>query len=431
MRYHLHYDKTGLEVELPDWARVDVIAKPAMPVMSNSHQAVIEALDNPAGSQPLESIASGAKSACIVICDITRPVPNHLFLRPMIERLHKAGISYEGIFVLIATGLHRPNEGEELAELIGDPWVIETVNVVNHFARRDEEHADLGRTPTRGTVVRIDRRFTEADVKIVTGLVEPHFMAGYSGGRKVIAPGIAHAETITTFHNAVFMGDRLARNCNFLGNPLHEEQLEILKLLGHPSKPILAMNTVIDDERRLSFVNFGDVLESHFQAVDFVKKYCEVKLDQRYQTVVTSSAGYPLDKTYYQTIKGMVGAVNAMASGGHLFIASMCSEGLGSEEFRESLRRLKDLGPTAFFEAIGRQSHARIDEWQTQKQLEPMQLGTVYLYSDGLSIEEKALTNVICVDSLQEAVMTRLARHPNTPIAWIPEGPYVIPFAGD
>jgi nickel-dependent lactate racemase len=429
MRYHLHYHKGTLEIDLPDWAKVDVIAKPSMPAVSDATLAVEEALNQPVGSAPIEVIAKGAKTACLVICDITRPVPNHLFLRPVIERLHRAGVPLSGITVLVATGLHRPNEGDELAELIGDAWVLEHVNCVNHFARNDDEHADLGKTPTRGTIVRIDQRFTDADVKIVSGLVEPHFMAGYSGGRKVIAPGIAHAETITTFHNAAFMGNPNATNCNFDRNPLHEEQLEILKLLGHPEKPILAVNTIIDEARRLSFINFGDVLASHVEAVNYVKQFCEVKLTQRYQTVVTSSAGYPLDKTYYQTIKGMVGAVNAMAAGGQLYIASKCSEGLGSEEFREALRRLKLLGVDPFDAAIHEQTHAHIDEWQVQKLLEPMRRGRVYLYSDGLSDDEKVITNVTCVGSLQDALVKRVVERPEERIALIPEGPYVIPFA--
>src|SRR6202023_1658492 len=143
----------------------------------------------------------------------------------------------------VATGLHRPNEGEELKRLVGDPWVLDTVRVVNHFARSDVDHVDLGRTRTRGTPAKVDRRFIEADLRIATGLVEPHFMAGYSGGRKVIAPGLAHAETITTFHSARFMADPNAVNCNFESNPLHEEQLEIVRMLGGA----LALNTVVDE----------------------------------------------------------------------------------------------------------------------------------------------------------------------------------------
>ena len=238
--------------------------------------------------------------------------------------------------MLVATGLHRPNEGSELAEVIGDPWVMDTVVVANHIARDADAHVDLGVTPTRGTPVSIDRRFVEADVRIATGLVEPHFMAGYSGGRKVIAPGVAGAPTITTFHSARFMEHPSAANCVLDGNPLHEEQLEIVRMVGGA----FALNTVIDDERRLCFVNFGEVVESHLAAVEFIRAAAEIEVGERFHTVVTSAAGYPLDTTYYQTVKGMVGALGILEPGGDLIVASACEQGFGSSEFAASQRRL-------------------------------------------------------------------------------------------
>src|SRR5262245_52083713 len=273
-----------------------------MPLLFDPAGAVESAVVEAVGSAPLRDLARGKRSACILICDITRPVPNGLFLRPLVRALLDAGVPRRGITVLVATGLHRANEGAELAEVIGDPWVQETVAVANHDATVDRDHVLIGRTPGRGTVVRLDRRLVEADVKIATGLVEPHFMAGWSGGRKVIAPGVAHAETITTFHNAAFMGHPNTENCVLDGNPLHEEQLAIVEMIGGA----LALNTVIDDHRRLAFVNFGEVVASHMAAVDFARRYTEVPIERRFRTVVTSAAGYPLDKTYYQTVKGMV-----------------------------------------------------------------------------------------------------------------------------
>ena len=409
---------------MPEQAAVTVIRKPQMTPIGQPAAAVARALDHPVGSPSLCELARGAASACIAICDITRPVPNHLFLRPMIERLIDSGVPASRITVVVATGLHRPNEGEELAELVGDRWVLDHVRVVNHFARNDGDHVDLGVTSTRGTVVRIDKRFVEADLRIATGLVEPHFMAGYSGGRKVIAPGLAHAETITTFHSSRFMADPAASNCNFVGNPLHEEQLEIVRMLGGA----LALNTVIDEDRNLAMVNFGEIVASHQQAVDFVREYCEITVPRRYATVVTSAAGYPLDKTYYQTVKGMVGAMNILQPGGDLIIASECGEGMGSREFVEAQRRLVQTGPQEFLESILRKSHADIDEWQTQMQLAPMSIGNIYLYSDKLTDADRALTGVHCVDSLAEAVQASVARHRDGSVAVIPEGPYVIPF---
>jgi len=330
-------------------------------------------------------------------------VPNHLFLRPLIETLLHAGIPAQAIRVLVATGLHRPNLEGELDELIGDPWVLHNVRVENHYATRDEDHVLLGHTSTRGTVVRLDRRFVEADLRIATGLVEPHFMAGYSGGRKVIAPGLAHAETITTFHSARFMADPKAANCNFEGNPLHEEQLEIVRMLGGA----LAINAVVDEERSLSFINFGEIVASNAEAVTFVRNYAEVSAGRRFKTVVTSAAGYPLDKTYYQTVKGMVGPIDILAPGGRLIVASECSEGLGSPEFVEAQSRLIQHGPSEFLRRILLKSRAAIDEWQTQMQLKPMAIGTLQLYSTGLNPAQHALTGIASIESVPSAVLEK------------------------
>ncbi len=424
MQYQLRYGREWLDVAVPTDVRVTCLRKPAMPVLSDAHGAVRQALNQPVGSADLVTLAQSARSACIAICDITRPVPNHLFLRPMIEMLLAGGIPASQITVLVATGLHRPNQGAELAELIGDPWVQQHVAVENHFARDDAQHVQLGSTGTRGTVVRLDRRFVEADLRIATGLVEPHFMAGYSGGRKVIAPGLAHAETITTFHSSRFMADPAAANCNFASNPLHEEQLQIIDMLGGA----LALNTVIDEHRQLSFVNFGEVIASHQQAVDFARQYCELAVPEQFKTVVTCAAGYPLDKTYYQTIKGMVGAIDILAPGGDLIIASECSEGMGSDEFIDAQRRLVESGPEAFLQQILKKSHASVDEWQTQMQLKPMALGKVHLYSHRLPIEMRQLTGVNWIDSVDQAIADSLARHASDRVAIIPEGPYVVPF---
>lgn len=423
MQVDINYAKGNLTLDLDDRYDVTVIAKNPMPVLADPKAAIIEAINNPVGGGVLDDLAGPGKTACILICDITRPVPNGLFLPILIKRMMDQGVTASDITVLVATGLHRPNEGDELEELVGSEWVMNTVNIVNHFARDDATHTDLGKTETRGTSVLIDSRFVDADIKIATGLVEPHFMAGYSGGRKVIAPGVAHADTITTFHNAEFMENPNAINCNLIGNPLHEEQLEIVKMVGGA----LALNTVIDEHRQLSMVTFGEIIESHAQAVNFVKSYTEVTVPQLFKTVVTSTAGYPLDKTYYQTVKGMVGAMDILEPGGNLIIASACDEGMGSDEFVESQKRLISLGPDGFLTEIQKKSRADIDEWQTEMQLKPMRIGTIHLYTDGLSDEELVLTGVNIVTSVEDAIAQSVQQSGDNRIAVIPEGPYVIP----
>jgi len=291
MHVELNYGRGTLPIELPDTLGVTVIRKPVMPVHSDPAASVAKALSQPVGARPLREEARGKTSACILICDITRPVPNGLLLPQIVRALLDAGIAAQRILILVATGLHRPNEGDELAELIGDPWVLQTVPIANHFARNDDDHVLLGTTQA-GTVVRLDQRFVDADLKIVTGLVEPHFMAGFSGGRKVIAPGVAHAETITTFHNARFMSHARADNCVLEDNPLHREQLEIVRMLGR----VLAVNTVIDEHRRLSFVNYGEVVESHLHAVSFIREYAQVAVPRRDALVEAQQVGQEIGK---------------------------------------------------------------------------------------------------------------------------------------
>src|SRR6516162_679894 len=378
------FGRGTLPVSLPSAAEPAVIRKPTLPKVPDAAAAIRQAFEEPIGGMPLRELARGRTSACILICDITRPVPNRLFLRPMIETLTMNGIPADRITVLVATGLHRPNEGDELVELVGDPWVLEHVRVVNHFARNDVDHVDLGRTRTRGTPVSIDRRFLEADLRIATGLVEPHFMAGWSGGRKVVAPGVAGHETIRTFHSARFMEDQLAVQCNLAGNPLHEEQLEIVRMLGE----IYALNTVIDEDRNLVYVSFGEITKSHQAAVDFISRATKIAVPRKFKTVVTSSAGYPLDKTYYQTIKGMVTPLDILEPGGTLIIASECSEGFGSAEFRAAQVRLAELGPQRFLATLTAKTLAEVDEWQTEMQLKSMRVGNVVLYTTGLDTEE-------------------------------------------
>ena len=423
MIVELEYGRGRLPVRMPDGCEVTVLRKNPLPVIDDTAGAVERAFAEPAGSPPLASLARGRRSACILVCDITRPVPNHAFLGPMLRILVDSGIPARNITVLVATGLHRPNEGEELAELVGDPWVLDTVRVENHFARDAAAHVDLGVTATRGTPVKLDRRFVDADLRIATGLVEPHFMAGWSGGRKVVAPGVAHEDTIRTFHNARFMEDPAAIQCNLEGNPLHEEQLEIMRMLG----AVHAVNTVIDERRRLCFVNFGEIVESHIEAVRFVHDSCAVPVGRKFRTVVTSSAGYPLDRTYYQTVKGMVTPIDILAPGANLIIASDCSEGIGSPHYREAQRRLVDDGPDEFLASILDKPLADIDEWQTEMQLKPMRLAGIHLYSRGLPPEDRALTGVNVVDSIEDAVARSVESSGDPAVAVIPEGPYVVP----
>jgi lactate racemase len=422
VRYHLRYGKNGLEVTLPDQWDVTVLRKERMPVAADPAAAVTAALDAPIGSATIQAVARGRSTACILVCDITRPVPNRLVLRPMLERLRAAGIPPQSTTILVATGLHRPNKGSELQEVVGDPWVFDHASVVNHYARSVEDHRAVG-TTRRGIPVSLDRRFLDAEVRIVVGLVEPHFMAGWSGGRKLVLPGIAAAQSITAFHSARILGHPRATTAVLDGNPLHEAQGEVLGMIGRT----LAMNLVIDESRALSFASFGGIEESHSAAVRFAEPCFRVEVPRGFPVVLSSAAGFPLDTTWYQAVKGVCCGASVLEKGGDLFVAAQCAQGFGSADFRESQRRLCRQGKAAFHEEAEARPHALIDEWETVMLLKALDVGNVHLYADGLSEEEHGLTATLRCRDLESDIRAAMERSGQRRMAVIPEGPYVAP----
>jgi nickel-dependent lactate racemase len=271
--------------------------------------------------------------------------------------------------------------------------------------------------------VYLDRRYLRADLKITTGLIEPHLMAGYSGGRKVICPGIAALETVKVWHGPKFLEHPKA-DCGILdGNPVHEENTHIALLAGCD----FIVNVCIDGQRRITWVGAGDMEKAWMEGVRFVENVVRVPVPRPMDVVVTSAAGYPLDKTYYQTVKGMVGPLEILDQPGDLIIASACSEGMGSAEFIDAQRRLVQGGAERFLEEITRKRFADIDEWQTEMQLKPMRLGSIRLFSEGLDEAARQLTGVELIGSIEEAVAASVARSGDRRVAIIPEGPYVVP----
>lgn len=425
MHVHLRFGRGTVPLELSDTLDVTVVRKQAMAVADEPSEVVEAALAQPVGSPALEVVARGRRNACILVCDQTRPVPNGVVLPPLVRRLIDGGIAPEDITVLIATGLHRPCDEDEIREVIGDPWVLATVRVENHFARDDAAHVAVGRT-TAGTEVKLDRRFVEADVRVAIGLVEPHFMAGFSGGRKLIAPGVAHRDTIGVLHGHRIMSHPRATSLLLDGNPLHDEQLEIVEMVGGA----LAVNTVQDEDRNLAYVSFGDIVASHLAAVAFVRDHVRVATGRQYATVVTSGAGYPLDQTYYQVVKGIVTPLDVLAPGGTLIVAGHCGEGLGSDEFAAAQRRLIDAGSAAFLDELAGRERAGIDEWQTQMLTRALSKGRVVLYAPALSAADRALTAVESAPSLQAALDDAVSRAGSNDVLVIPEGPYIVPVVG-
>jgi nickel-dependent lactate racemase len=423
MRCSLRYGLDGLTVELPDSWNVTVIERRPMPAVSDPGGCIEAALSSPLGAKDLSDEARGARTACIMICDVTRPVPNRLILRPLVERLLSAGLHPSAISVLVATGLHRPNEGEELASLIGDPWVSAHTVVANHYARNDADHVLLG-TTTQGVPVRIDRRVAEADIRIAVGLVEPHFMAGWSGGRKLVLPGCAHADSIMAFHSTRMLEHARAETCTLAGNPLHDAQTEALRMVGRT----FAVSVVINDARELAFASFGEAEESLAAAVNFSDPYVRVETEERFPVVLSTGAGFPLDSTYYQAVKGICAGAAILEKGGNLFVAARCAEGFGSPEFRASQERLCRMGKDAFRAQARMKERAAIDEWETVMLLKALDVGSVHLFADALSPEDHAITGAVPVYDLPGELRAAVERTGGRKIAVIPEGPYAAPF---
>lgn len=424
MRVKLDYGRSGLEVDLPEDRLIGppLAIRAAVP-LADPVSAIENTLLHPNGTPPLAEVARGKKNACILICDITRPVPNQLILPPLLRTLEAQGIARQEILILNATGLHRPNEGAELEEMVGAD-IMRNYRIENHFGKRLEDHSFLGVTPN-GVPAYIDRRYVEADLKITTGLIEPHLMAGYSGGRKVICPGIAALETVKIWHGPRFLEHPKA-DCGFLeGNPVHEENTRIAKMAGCD----FIVNVCIDGQRRILWVGAGDMEKAWMEGVRFVEQVVRVPVPNAVEVVVTSAAGYPLDTTWYQTIKGLTGALPIVKQGGTIIIAASLSEGVGSPEFQHLIKDNPDL--RAFKERIMGKDYFVMDQWQLEELAKVTARCKIKVVSNGLPAATLRECHAEPAESVEKAVADCLAEYgPQAQVAVIPKGPYVLPYVG-
>jgi lactate racemase len=421
MRIHLDYGRTGLDVDLPEDRIVGPLAiRPAAPI-ADQEAAVAEALRRPIGGRPLAEIARGRKNACILICDITRPVPNRLLLPPILRTLEEERIARSDILILIATGLHRPNEGAELVELVG-PEIAASYRIENHHGKVREEHDFLGVTPN-GVPVYLDSRYVRADLKITTGLIEPHLMAGYSGGRKVICPGIAGLDTVKVWHGPKFLEHPKA-DCGIVeGNPVHEENTRIAQMAGCD----FIVNVCLDGQRRVTWIGAGDMIQAWQEGVRFVESVVKAPVKEAVDVVVTSCAGYPLDTTWYQAVKGLIGALPIVKQGGTIVLAASLSEGLGSPEFQQVMAENPDLA--AFKKRIMGSDYFIMDQWQLEELAKVVARCRIKVVSDGVSAEALRRCHAEPVATVEEAVADCLKEYgPGARVAVIPKGPYVLPY---
>lgn len=403
-----------IDLVLPDSVRL-LETKPA-DALPDPVGVVREALLRPLGSRPLPEIAQGKRNACVVISDITRPVPNRILLPPLLKTLHECGISPEAVTILIATGMHRPNQGEELRSMVS-PEIMDHYRIVNHYCRDASQYRRVDEID--GAPIEINRHYLDSEFKILTGLIEPHFYAGYSGGRKSLLPGLSSFETMKFMHSFRMIGHPSVTNCVLDGNPFHEYGLRIADLVGVD----FIVNGVINKERKIAGVFAGEHRQAHRAGCDMVYRNSVAALKEPVDLVITSGGGYPLDATFYQMSKALICARNILKKGGAILLACGCSEGLGSPEFTGIMRSV--CSPVEFSERYCRPEDFVIDQWCAQNIYQALDhAGEIHLYSPGLREEDVRKMGAVKVDNLQETVNRLLEKYPRAAVS--PEGPYVV-----
>lgn len=420
LKVHLDYGRSHLVAELPADRVVGPLEIRDVAPMEDPEAEIARRLEQPTGSPPLRELAKGRKTACILVCDITRPVPNAAILRPLLRVLHESGLAPENVLILVATGLHRPSTEAERVEMLSAE-IAGRYRVEDHHGTELGEHTFLG-TTARGVPAWIDTRYVEADLKIATGLIEPHLMAGYSGGRKLICPGIAALETVKVWHGPDFLEHPKA-DCGIVdGNPVHEENTHIARLAGCD----FIVNVTIDKQRRVTSVVAGDMEAAWLEGVRFVESFVKASVPEAVDVVVTSAAGYPLDTTFYQAVKGLTGCLPIVKQGGTIILAASLTEGIGSPEFRQVFA--ENATPEAFMKRILGKDYFVMDQWQVEELAKVLRKARVRIVSDGLTPEVLSGLYVEPAESVESAVAEALESYgPEARVAVIPKGPYVLP----
>ncbi|MBM3759936.1 MAG: nickel-dependent lactate racemase [Acidobacteria bacterium] len=418
MKVDLAFGKAGLEATLPSGFEYRFLeAKSAAP-LPDEQAALEHAVANPIGTAPLAELAKGKKSAAISVCDITRPAPNRKTLPVILRTLESAGIPSENITICIATGLHRIATPAELDEILS-PEIAAKYRIFNHDAKILSDHRYLGENSS-GIPVYIAEAFVSADLRITLGFIEPHLMLGYSGGRKLIAPGLAAQETIKVIHSPRFMRDVRSVEGSIEDNPLHRELQEIARMAGHT----FMLDVALTRKREIAQVFAGHPEKAHAAGVEFVSKVMLEKLEKPVDAVVTTCAGYPLDLTFYQAVKGVTAASHIVKDGGKILICAECTEGTGAPEFREMLKRFDN--PQVFLDAV-KDAPVTVDQWQLEKLALVLKSKQVVFLTPGVPNEYHTTMWGPVFNTFAPA-MSQLTDGlpPGADIAVIPEGPYVL-----
>ena len=408
--------RTGIEVDLPE-RNAEVVEPIDVPGLGDERAAIVEALRKPLGTSSVRSLATAKDRVVIVVNDGTRPMPSARVLPPILAEL--AHVPRERITILVATGTHRANTPSELDEMLG-PEIARTYRVVNHDARDDASLVYLGQT-RRDHPISMNRMYMEATIKILTGFVEPHFFAGFSGGPKPAMPGVAGLQTVLANHGPAMIGHPNATFGVLEGNPIHEEQREIALL----TKPTFSLNVALNKRHEITGVWAGELLAAHAAGVAFVRRTAMREVAREYDVVLTTNSGYPLDQNLYQAVKGMSAAARAVRPGGAIVLAAECADGLPSHGVYADLLR-QSGSPEGVLARVEGAPAPIADGWQAQIQAQIQRSAAVYLYS---SLADGAVREALlmpCHD-LGATVRRLLAeRGPEARLLVLPQGPQTV-----
>lgn len=420
VRARLDYGTDGLEVDLPD-AGVTVIEPVFRPAAPDAHATLLQAIRNPIDSAPLASLVRPGQRVAISVCDITRAQPRRECLRAIFDEL--PDLRRADVTILIATGTHRANTDAEVERMLGRD-ILSSCRVINHDSRNAGTLERVGRTGT-GVEVFLNREWLAADVRITTGFVEPHFFAGFSGGPKMVAPGLAGLETVLTLHDAARIGDPRATWGITDGNPIHDDVRAVAAL----APPHFSIDVALNRDQQITAAFAGNLFAEHRAACAHVKATAMRAVPAPFDVVVTTNSGYPLDQNLYQAVKGMSAAAQIVKRGGVIICAAECRDGLPAHgSYGEVLA--SQPNPAALLDMIRTPGRAtRPDQWQVQVQAQVQLKATVQVKTSGLSHGEVRAAHFTPIDDVAEAVRQSLARAgAAATLCVLPQGPQTIPY---
>jgi lactate racemase len=421
----LAYGTTRLEVDLPDTAAVTVVEPVFVPASPDQAAEIAAALRAPIGSSPLRALAKPGGTVGVVFSDITRPAPNRLMMPAILAELATAGVPRERITLFNATGTHRPNTPAELVRMLGED-IAASYRIVQNDARAAGQHERVGVTSS-GNEILILREFLACATRILTGFIEPHFFAGWSGGGKAVMPGLAHLDTIMRNHGAANMDSPLAQWGIIEGNPLRREIDEAMALLA----PGFLVNVALNRDKAVTRCFAGDPVAAYREGVAFVRGTSMVPVDAPFDIVVTTNSGWPLDLNLYQAVKGMSAAARIVKPGGAIVIATECRDGVPDHgSFGRLLRESRN--PDELLARLRAPGFTMDDQWQAHTLALILKKAEVHVHAAGLTDAQVTAALMAPCPSVERRVEELLERFgPGARVCVLPEGPQTIPYIAD